>query len=100
MLRELSGKAWDCELGTHLAGVAEKVDQWRASRIDSFELSDAVHKFHDGASRETWSVYNALTPDVLVARALAFGFLDEADVPETIRAALSGRIEFMRRSEG
>ena len=69
------------EMGFRSSGTARE-------HIDSFELTDAIHEFHNGPARRLWKSYNDLTPDVSVALALRSGILNESEVPERIRSKL------------
>jgi hypothetical protein len=59
-----------------------------SGEIDPFELSDRIHRFHDGISRDLYVLYGRLTPVYSVARAVALKVLQEAEVPAEILAAL------------
>jgi hypothetical protein len=37
-----------------LTELRAQFDRWDRGEIDSFELNDLVHKYHDGTSREIW----------------------------------------------
>jgi len=95
-LRQLAETAWKRELGSHLAELGKKFDEWRDGTINAFELSDLIHEFHQKPSRRVWGIYTGLKPDELVARAVAFGFLREDEVPEEVLALLRPQIEFFR----
>jgi hypothetical protein len=53
-LRELAGVAYTRELSAELAKLEGDFGQWRSGEIDPFELSDRIHRFHDGISRDLW----------------------------------------------
>ena len=65
-----------------------KFARWRSGEIDPFELSDEIHRFHDGVSRELYNLYGNLPPHQSVPRALARKILQETDVPPELLAAL------------
>ena len=96
-LRELAGLAYTRELGAELAKLEAEFSRWRSGEIDPFELSDRIHRFHDGKSRQLYVAYDARNADVSVARAVADGILERAEVPADILAALELRIEFFAR---
>jgi len=54
MLREQAARAHEEELRRALLPLAAAFDRWRAGELDSFALSDLIHEFHDGESREIW----------------------------------------------
>ena len=63
-------------------------------KISCFELSDLIHKFHQGPSREIWKTYTYLDPDMAVSRAIALGILKKEEIPENLLDALNLKIEF------
>jgi hypothetical protein len=99
-LRELAGLAYERELGQHLGKLHERFDQWRDGKMLASELSDHIHEFHDGASRDLYGLYGKFKPDFIVARALGTGILTEDEVPVDVRQAIAERIEAFRRLEG
>lgn len=86
--------AYTRELGAELSKVEEDFARWRRGEIDPFELSDRIHRFHDGISRDLYVTYRDLPPHHSVARAVAYGILERAEIPPEILAALGSAIEF------
>jgi hypothetical protein len=95
--RELAAVAREAELTEALDELHELFSDWRNGRIDAFQLSDAIHQFHDGQLRELFKMYNGRPPEDLVARAIAHELVPEAKVPRDLRRALGDRIELWRR---
>lgn len=95
-LRELAGLAYRRELGAELAKLEAQFARWRSGEVDPFELSDEIHRFHDGISRELYNLYGNLSPNQSVPRALALEILHEADVPPELLAALEGILQVFR----
>ncbi len=50
-LRRLAGLAYERELAKALEALEESFGQWRKKKISAFELSDCIHKFHNGTAR-------------------------------------------------
>ena len=96
-LRELAGQAYARELGAELAKLEADFARWRSGEIDPFELSDRIHRFHDGKSRELHAFYVPRGAEVSVARAVGERILDRAEVPPEILAALERQIEYFAR---
>lgn len=92
-LRELSGLAYRRELGHELAKLEVDFSRWRGGEIDPFELSDRIHRFHDGVSRDLYVAYGGRNPSLEVARAIALHVLDRNEVPSEILAELESRIQ-------
>jgi hypothetical protein len=92
-LRELADQAYEEELRRALAPLAEAFERWKVRDASSFEISDLIHEFHQGLSRDLWTTYHTLKHDALVARAIAFGVLAKESLPPEIEASLAGQIE-------
>ncbi|HEV8577866.1 MAG TPA: hypothetical protein VGX68_02190 [Thermoanaerobaculia bacterium] len=96
-LRELAGVAYSRELATELSKVEADFAKWRSGEIDPFELSDRIHRFHNGISRDLYVTYRDLSPHHSVARAVAYGILEGTEIPPEILAALGSAIEFFEQ---
>lgn len=97
-LTELAAIAHDRELGLHLSELEKAFRDWREGAIGPSELSDVIHRFHDGAGREIYGIYSTMKRDQLVARAIGVGLLSEAEVPAEMREPLAGLIAHFRDS--
>ena len=95
-LRDLAGSAYARELSRELARLDAAFGAWRGGRLSPYELSDRIHRFHDGVARDLHGLYTRIDPTATVARAVALGFLATAEVPATLLAKLSPAIEFYR----
>jgi hypothetical protein len=58
--------AYQRDLDKELTKLKARFDNWQTKKIDCFELSDLIHEFHDGVSRELWKFYNRADPDTIV----------------------------------
>ena len=99
-LRKLSMKAYERELARELSHLETKFSEWREERIDSFQLSDIIHKFHDGANRDLYRQYTIVEPYLMVAHALVDGILSEEEIEPEILRKLNRAIEFYRLERG
>ena len=95
--RELSGESYERELGEQLNELLDRFHDWKNGAIESSELSDFIHKFHNGVSREIYKLYNFLPEEDIVARALVLDYLTEDEVPENIIEQISPRIEIYKQ---
>ena len=95
-LRELQGLAWERELEEALRSLRGDFEAWEKGEIPAFELSDRIHKFHNGRSRELFNMYSGSLQDLWIAYAVARGVLDESELSEDLRAELSDDIGLMR----
>ena len=97
-IRELAGQVYEKDLAGELTKLAEHFEAWKRGEIDSFDLSDLIHKFHQGPARELFSRYN--TPGIehtLVAHAVVRGLLEREDIPDDVWPHLEGLVEMYRK---
>jgi hypothetical protein len=99
-LRELAGLAYRRELGHELAKLEMDFTRWRGGEIDPFELSERIHRFHDGVSRDLYVTYRDIPPLQTVPRAIACQVLDRTEVPVEILNELEPIIEFFAEQVG
>lgn len=97
-LRALAEEAYARELDNALRDLDSGFADWRHKHITGFQLSDLIHEFHQGPSRELYSDYTRLDPGLLVARAVARRLLRDDEVPESLRVALASLISYCRDS--
>jgi hypothetical protein len=93
LLREYYWRAHDEELRRALAGLASDFEAWKAGGISGRELSDRIHKFHDGVSREIFNRYDGKMLEFTVARAIVTGILDRSQIPDELFEDLKESIE-------
>ena len=71
---------------------------WRSSggrgEVASFELSDLIHAFHQGPSRDLFVRYTRRPHDPAVAYAIATGIIDRSQVPAELLEHLAPALEF------
>ena len=99
-LRKLSMKAYERELSHELSHLEEQFTEWREGEIDSFELSDIIHEFHDGVSRELYKEYMNVSPHLMVAYALVESILSEEEIQPELLKKLAQAIELYRFDRG
>lgn len=87
-LRRLAQMAYERELGAALREVQARFAEWERGQIPAFDLTDAIHEFHDGIARELWKKYDARMDAFNVARAFEEGLLTEAEFPAALLAKL------------
>ena len=85
-LRELAGRAYEIELSKCLMDLNEQFEKWKSGKINVWQLSDLIHQFHDGDSRELYKYY-VYGKDYLlqIAYAIRNGHLSMEDVEESCR---------------
>ena len=93
-LRELAGIANERELDQEMEKLYQHFENWRNEKTSCFELSELIHKFHQGPSREIWKIYTYSDPDMAVSRAIALGLLKKEEIPENLLDILELKIGF------
>jgi hypothetical protein len=95
-LRRLADLAYERELNAELDKLALRFDEWRAGQMSPYDLSDAIHEFHNGAARDLFVFYTRGDPAHKVARALAIGGLAPEELSADFATELQGAVEFYR----
>ena len=95
LLRDRAGRAHDEELRRALVPVAEAFKRWEHWELGSGELSDIIHRFHQGPARELFGRYND-TPylEMAVAYAITVGVLDRQTIPAELLDHLARALAF------
>ena len=94
LLREFAAEAYEKELSLELARLDESFAEWRDGKIISGELSDRIHQYETGASRELFKKYNEGKNDFNVPYAIVTGILAREDVPEELIQAIDKHLSF------
>jgi hypothetical protein len=100
LLAEYAGRAEEAELRQALQPLAEAFKQWEIGDLDSFELEQRIHKFHQGPARDIYSRYaRPADREPQVAYAIAGGLIDRATVPAELLEHLSRWLAFIDEIE-
>jgi hypothetical protein len=94
LLREHAAAAHEEELRRALAPVAEAFKRWERGELGSGELSEIIHRFHQGPARELFARYNTPYLEMIVAYAITVGVLDRQKIPAELRDHLARALEF------
>ena len=93
LLREFAAKAHEEELRRALTPLANAFERWSRGEVDSFELSDLIHAFHQGPSRDLFVRYTSRPHDPAVTYAIATGIIDRRDLPDELLEHLARALE-------
>jgi hypothetical protein len=96
LLRELAGKAYDRELARELGALEADFARWRGGELDVHELSEQIHRFHNGPARRLYLDYASTHRELAVGAAIGRGILTEEEATPEILEALKGLIELSR----
>ena len=97
LVREWAGVAHDRDLRNALSELRAHFDRWERGEIDSFELNDLVHRYHEGPSRDIWKRYATNHLEPAVAAAAVDGVLRKEELPKELVQHIAGWIEFYER---
>ncbi|MBN2717734.1 MAG: hypothetical protein JXX14_17925 [Deltaproteobacteria bacterium] len=85
-LRQLSEIAYEKELSFYLDNLRNRFDEWKSGNIDVWALSDIIHEFHDGKSRDLYKFYVSGDDYALhVAHAVKNNFVMFDEIEESCR---------------
>ncbi len=99
ILAGLALEAYNAELTDLLTELYEDFCKWGGDGMSAIDLTDRIHAFHDGPSRTLYKRFNSLKPHEVVAREIASGRMDAADLPECLLEKLQPLIEALRSAE-
>ena len=94
LVREWARIAHDRDLRKALNDLRRQFDRWDRGEIDSFELNELVHRFHQDTSREIWKRYAATHLEPVIASVVAAGVLRKEELPSELVRHISGLLEF------
>lgn len=93
-VREWAEIAHERDLRRALGELRTHFEHWDRGEIDSFELNERVHQFHQDTSRELWKRYATTHLAPAVASAVATGVLRTEELPSELLHHIAGLIEF------
>jgi hypothetical protein len=100
LLRECAAAAHEEELRRALLPVSEAFGRWARSELGSGELSETIHRFHQGPARELWVRYNTPNLETAVAFAITTGVLGRESIPAELLEHLAGALRFYEEERG
>ncbi len=99
-LREYAAAAHEEELRRALLPISEAFGRWARRELGSGELSEIIHRFHQGPARELWVRYNTLHLETAVAFAITTGVLGRETIPAELLEHLAGALRFYEEEAG
>ena len=88
-LKRLVGLAYERELAKSLESLGDDFKRWRKNKISAFELSELIHKFHNGPARDLWSFYTTGHAELNVKHAITNGIILKAEISPGILEKLN-----------
>jgi hypothetical protein len=91
-IREMAGRAYEIELSRELAALEDEFSRWHRGDITAFDVSEAIHRFHQGPARELYLTYTQPHPKGAVASAIYMGILDRTQIAPDVLEELAGAL--------
>jgi hypothetical protein len=99
LLRTCAGEAHEEELRRALVPLGEAFDRWKRGDIASWELSNLIHKFHQGPARDLFVKYGTNHLEAPVAYAIVTGILAKDKISSELLEHLATWIKFYEERE-
>ena len=94
LLRECAAAAYEEELRRALLPIAEAFKLWEQGGLGSGDLSELIHRFHQGPARDLYVRYDTNQLEAPVAYAIVTGVLDRKAVPAEVLDHVARMIRF------
>src|SRR5688572_19120489 len=91
-LRRIAGLAHERALATALTEVEKQFLRWRAGEIGPHDLNDAIHRFHQGPSRQLWLQYQDGPVEIAAVHAVQRGVVAADELSPEILEILKPRL--------
>jgi len=94
LLREAMGKAYERELTSELEKLNASFERWGRGELSPFELTEEIHRFHQGPNRELFSRYQNGDSLLAVAAAVSAGFIRLDELHPDLHAPVEQAMTF------
>lgn len=95
-LRTLAEIAYEKELRQYLEELYQHFVVWKQGKIDTFQLDELIHKYHNKDAREAYKSFVNSDKRIHLARAVYNGLLKIEEIPDEVRNDISKLIEFWK----
>ena len=93
-IRQLADLAWERGLRMELRKIAEAIEEMERGRTTPFDVTDRIHRFHDGAARDLYTQFSKSLPWLDVCRAHYDHVLKDDDIADASDNIRDGIREF------
>ena len=93
-IRQLASLAWERGLRIELQKIAGAMEEMESGGLTAFEVTDRIHQFHDGPSRDLYKQFSKSVPWLEVCRAHIDGTLSDDDIADASDNIRDGIREF------
>ena len=99
-LRRLASEAYKAEMEKEVAKLEAAFKICREGKIAVFDLDEQIHEYYSGPRRQLYGFYQMRNqPEAAVARGLAMGLIDAAQVPTEIKSKIEHMIGFFKENK-
>jgi len=92
-LRDLAELAYERELSRELSDLEADFARWRSGDTNAFDLSEAIHVFHQGPARELFARYGRSSQELVVAQAIHGGIISRDEAGAVMLKHLAGHLK-------
>lgn len=94
ILRAAAGRSWERELDAALDRLFDSFQQWKNGEIEAFELSERIHRFHDGDARDLYKFYTRAKAPIAAGYGVAQGWIERDEIVPALLQKLESMIAF------
>lgn len=100
LIQKFASLAYEREIAKELSDLHTEFERWQAGEISAVDLSERVHRFHKGPSRDVWSRYHTGSMELGLARAIALSIIDRGTLPKELLDHLAPAIAYFETEDG
>jgi hypothetical protein len=93
-IRQIADLAWERGRRIELRKIAVAIEEMECGRLTPFDVTDCIHRFHDGAARDLYKQFSNSLPWLAVCRAHLDGVLTDDDIADASDNIRDGIREF------
>jgi hypothetical protein len=91
-LLDLTELAYERELSHELAELEAEFGRWRSGETNAFDVSQAIHEFHQVVARDLFSRYRPENAEIVVAQAIIRGIISNDEAGLAVMQHLAGHM--------
>jgi len=96
MIADLAAKAHEREVRQRLEKLSDCLAHWKKGGIDTWDAMSELDRFRTNTNRLSQKYQRSSMTPLIVARAIAAGFLRENEVPKEVLETLEQEIKYFK----
>ena len=84
-IKKLARAAHEKEMRHYLELLNRQFSDWRNGKLDTWDLVQQIHEFHNGSARQLFNAWQGLSPSSFLFRAITAGYLSVNELPKEIQ---------------